>query len=143
MPVVGELFQNNVHCRKVYIVAEIRSTYVLFLLRQEKYQKKATKGTLRKSMTQGMIATGNHFNSQFAARSTTPLVSPAASPSDSRKCSDFRESTGRKLATFCVVSVQKSGHFWTLDGDAAGVSKGVVLRAANHKYQGLPVAILP
>ena len=53
---------------------------------------------------------------------------PAASPSDSRKCTDFRKSTKKKLAAFASVSVQKSGHFWTLAGDAAqGFLKGTCL----------------
>jgi len=45
---------------------------VLFLLRQEKYQKNATKGRYENA---------------------PPLETPAASPFDARKCSDFRAST--------------------------------------------------
>ena len=55
-----------------------------------------------------------------------PLCTPpAASPSDTRKCADFRASTLRKPISFRVVSVQKSEHFWTLAGEAAqGFLKG-------------------
>ena len=76
-----------------------------------------------------MIATGNHYNFTIAARSTTLLKNPpAASPSDTRKCSDFRVSTKRKPASFLAVSVQKSEHFWTLAGEAAqGFLKGTCL----------------
>ena len=50
-----------------------------------------------------------------------PLCTPpAASPSEARKCADFRASALRKPISFRVVSVQKSEHFWTLAGEAAG-----------------------
>ena len=49
-----------------------------------------------------------------------PLETPAATPSDTRKCPDFRASTERNLPAFFIVGVQKSEHFWTPAGEAAG-----------------------
>ena len=124
-----------------------------FLDRQEKYQKKPAKGALRKWMNYSMIATGNHDYYKFAARSTTPLETPAATPSDTRKCPDFRASTERNLPAFFIVGVQKSEHFWTPAGEAAGgVHRGgwcSAQRIINHddcrwqSYQNSCIFVAP
>ena len=95
-----------------------------------------------KSIHYGRIATGNPWYLWFAARSTTPLEPPAASPSSVQKCPDFWTLTAHKAVDLLSLDYRKSGHFHLSDGDSAGVSKGVVLRAANQKSQWLPVAII-
>ena len=46
----------------------------------------------------------------------------------------FLNTYNSKAVSFFLVAFRKSEHFREAVGDAAGVSKGVVLRAANQKY---------
>ena len=81
--------------------ANVKCSNVLFLLRQEKYQKKATQGDIPK----------RHV----------PLRNPcAASPASDQKCSDFWPLTFQNIASFFSVDTRKSEHFRVSDGEAAG-----------------------
>ena len=62
------------HYKKIYLFATVMAWECSFLVaEQEKNQKKSAKGALRAK--------------------APPLETPAASPSDTRKCTDFRVST--------------------------------------------------
>ena len=62
-----------------------------------------------------------------------PYVPPRRLASQHSKMFRFLNAYSSKCETLLIVDTRKSEHFRVSDGEAAGVSKGVVLRAANQK----------